>query len=97
MGYFSTIAAALTVAVVTWVATVIWKRIRSWRDGRRIYDWLTANTRDEPGESHKSLSEISQGVRLPNDRLRIGCLRNRRILQSLRIPGHYSVWRQEQS
>jgi hypothetical protein len=95
MNYLQPIVVALTIGLVTWIATVGCKSLRLRRDGRAIHRWLAQNTLDEPGESHKSLGEISDGTRLPADRVRLACLKHSRIFQSLDEPEHYGIWRKE--
>jgi hypothetical protein len=78
-----------------WVANHGFKWSSEQRDRYEVYEWLKTNTRDEPAESHKSLFEISDGARLPEERVQVACLKDLRIHQSLNKPGNYSIWRKE--
>jgi hypothetical protein len=77
-----------------WLANQGFKWNQTRRDRNLVYDWLKANTYDEPAESHKSLFEISDGTHLPEEQVRVAC-RDTRIHQSLNKPGNYSIWRKE--
>jgi hypothetical protein len=92
---FDGIGAALIILLLTWAASRVANIFRLWRDGKKIYEWLELNTRDEPAKSHKSLSEISIGTRLPKERVREVCLQNRKTFISIDNPENYSVWRVE--
>lgn len=59
---FDGIGAALVILLLTWVAPRVVNTFRLWQDGKKIYEWLELNTRDEPSESHKSFLEISIGT-----------------------------------
>jgi hypothetical protein len=93
--YVIAIVIPLIIALLTWGATAIYRRVRIWRDGCKIQRWLVSTTCDEPGESHKSLLEISEGICLSKERVRVACLLSSRIFQSITNPGNYSIWRQE--
>lgn len=85
----------LGVALGGWLLLIIYRRFVLWRDSTRILRWLEANTQDEPHESHKTLFEISNGTRIPEERVQKACLHNTKILQSVNSPGCYSIWRAE--
>jgi hypothetical protein len=83
------------VALVGWIILLFYRRVTLWNDGNSVYKWLEVNTQDEPHKSHKTLLEISNGVRLSEERVVRACLQNRKILQSVKKPGNYSIWRAE--
>jgi hypothetical protein len=57
---------------------------------------VRANTKDEPGESHRLLVVIAKGARLTEDRVRQACLTDPRIFQHTRnAVEEWSVWRKE--
>ncbi len=85
----------LGVALGGWLIVVAYRQIVLLRDGKYILRWLEANTSDEPGESHKTLIEISHGTRIPEERVKTACMKNTKIMQSIQIPGNYSIWRAE--
>ncbi|HAV75902.1 MAG TPA: hypothetical protein DCX53_00965 [Anaerolineae bacterium] len=92
---FDGIGAALIILFATWIVPLLSRSLRLKRDGRKIYNWLESNTLELPGESHKSLSEISIGTRLPEERIQEACLQNNKIFQSVEKPKSYSIWRAE--
>lgn len=65
------------------------------RDQRRVLKWLERNTEDEPGSSHVTLSSISNGVCLPEKRVRKVCVSCPRILRSQEDSTKWSIWREE--
>lgn len=62
-------------------------------DRKSVHEWLVSNTRDWPGESHKTAEEIAKGTSLTVERALVACQTDRRILLSK--TGDWSVWRQE--
>lgn len=87
----STIAAAL----LCWVAALAWHAFVGFRDRRRVHAWLSASTKDEPGESHVDTLTIAKGVRLPEDRVRRACMTDPRVFRTTAGPELWSIWRQE--
>ncbi len=83
------------VALGGWLIVLIYRHIVLSKDGNLIYEWLKANTQDKPYKSHKTLMEISNGVRLPEERVQKACLQNKKIFQSIEKPRSYSIWRVE--
>ena len=81
--------------VYAWGAVCILKWYRTRSDINEVCEWLKANSQGEPAESSKSLLAISEGTRLPEERVRIACLKSPQIYQSFLHPGHYSIWREE--
>jgi hypothetical protein len=65
------------------------------RDSRTVHRWLSAHTRDEPGESHRSTSQIAAGTQLTESRTEAACRHDDRIIQSAKQPDLWSIWRQE--
>ena len=49
-----TVIEGLVLALVLWLAKVIWERLHLRRDGKAIIEWLRRNTRDESLESHRT-------------------------------------------
>lgn len=70
-------------------------RLRLIGDRRKVRRWLTQNTKDEPGESHATVSRISEGVGLYEERVARACFASKHILRSERSPDNWSVWRKE--
>ena len=87
------IIGTLIVAILLWGSRTFYAQFICWMDGRKTYQWLKANTRDEPNQSHKSLLEITSGTRLSEKRIQEACLQNKKIYQSTKNPGSYSIWR----
>lgn len=73
----------LGVALGGWLLLIIYRRFVLWRDSTRILRWLEANTQDEPHESHKTLFEISNGTRIPEERVQKACLHNTKYCNRL--------------
>lgn len=69
--------------------------VRDRLDRRRVYRWLLANTRDEPGESHADTVAVAKGTRLSEDRARRACMVDARIYRDARGHEGWSVWRYE--
>ncbi len=86
--FFDGIGVALGGSLIVW----IYRSITLWNDGNAIFNWLKVNTKNEPNKSHKTLSEISIGTRLSEARAKKACLQNKKILQSFKKPGNYSIW-----
>jgi hypothetical protein len=95
-GLVVTVGSAGLIALILFCAGAIRRDTRTWREGRKMYKWLAKNTRNKPAETHKSLLEISEGVRLPTDHVRLACLHNKKIFQSISKPENYSIWREEE-
>ncbi len=89
------VTVSLIVAFVIWGFRTFGSRFVGWNNGRKIYQWLKANTCDEPSKGHKSLLEISTGVRLSTERVQEACLQTKKIFQSIGKLGNYSIWRVE--
>jgi hypothetical protein len=87
------IATALAVAFLLWQGASLRKRLSLWKNGSAVYQWLKQNTQDEPGESHKTVDEISNGTRLSLDEVLDACRHNRKIFRS--TSGEYGIWRKE--
>jgi hypothetical protein len=81
--------------VYTWGAICILKWYCARRDVHVVCEWLEANSQGAPAESPKSLLAISEGTRLPEERVRIACLKSPQISQSFLHPGHYSIRMEE--
>jgi hypothetical protein len=69
-----------------------WQR----RQRRKVVEnWLRDNTRDEPGDSHRKLSDIALNLGMSEDEVNKSIVGNSRIFRSTKMPDHVSVWRQE--
>lgn len=77
------------------IAAGIWRFSRRRIDSRRVRKWLEANSQDDPGESHRSLREISEALRITEERVEMACLADDRIFRSSVKPEQYSIWRKE--
>jgi hypothetical protein len=86
---------ALGPIVYTWGAICLLKWYRARRDVHVVCEWLEANSQGEPTESPTSLLAISEGTRLPEERVRIACLKSPQIYHSFLHPEHYCIWREE--
>jgi hypothetical protein len=94
-GFLPFLQGAVGPIVYTWGAIRILQWYRARRDVHVVCEWLKANSHGEPAESPKSLLAISEGTRLPAERVRIVCLKSPQIYQSFLHPGHYSIRRTE--
>jgi hypothetical protein len=88
-------AATLLAGAVTGLLVFARRRMAVRRDSRAVYRWLATTTRDDPGESHRSTSEIAAGTHLSEARTYAACRHNRRIIQSAKQHDLWSIWRQE--
>jgi len=70
-----------------------WWQLRQRR--KVVEDWLRNNTRDEPGESHRKLSDIALNLGLSDDEVNKSIIGNARVFRSKVTPDLISVWRQE--
>lgn len=85
------VAVAAAVGFFWWVVARVKGRI----DRRKVYKWLHANTRDEPGESHVNTQTLAKGTGLPEERVRIACMSDHRIFRAEDPPECWSIWRAE--
>jgi hypothetical protein len=85
------IVSAAAVGLLWWFVA----RVRASVDRRKVYKWLRANTRDEPGESHVTTETVAKGTRLPEERTRRACMSDPRIHRLQGQPERWSVWRAE--
>ena len=86
------VSSAVVVALLGWFAT----EARAMRDRRKIYGWLSSNTRDEHGESHVDTVTLAKGSCLPEDRVRRACMSDKRIYHYARgSDEQWSIWRKE--
>jgi hypothetical protein len=81
--------------VYAWGAVCLLKGYRTRRDIQVVCEWLEANAQGEPAESPKSLLAISEGTCLPEERVRIACLKSPHIYQSFSQPGHYCICKED--
>jgi hypothetical protein len=91
------VAGGLLVLLIAWLVrcgVILWSRKH---DMSKVHVWLRENTKDEPGESHRSIAEISSGTRLSEARVEAACLADPRIyrFKSEGKPDTFSVWRPE--
>lgn len=85
------VAVAAIVGAVALVVRALCRALDRWR----VYGWLKNNTRDEPGESHVTTTELAKGTGLSEERVRQACLGNRRIHRASGEMDQWSVWRRE--
>lgn len=72
------------------------KTSREKLDQGKVHRWLASNTCDEPGDSHVGIPIIAKGTRLPEDRVHLACMPDKRIHRWLsNEEEQWSVWRQE--
>lgn len=83
------------VPLVLWLAKALWERFRLHRDAVAIEQWLWTHTQDEPGESHRTVSEIALRLGLSVDRVNRAVAHSRAIFRSDGDFDLVSVWRQE--
>ena len=88
------IALILIGALIAPVFSLLCKQVNRWRNKQRIYKWLCANTRDEPGESHLNSHKIAKGTELTEDIVIQCCMTDSRILNSPYDKSLWSVWRE---
>jgi len=86
---------AAAVALLGGILALVRVRGRALLDRRRVYRWLRCYTRDEPGESHVDTSTLAKGTRLPEDRVRLACMSDRRVYRLPKGPEEWSIWREE--
>lgn len=89
------LVSALLAALVMWCGARLYKLWERRRDARKIRNWLRSNTKDEPGDTHRSTLDISAGTRLPEVRVLCACLADQQILRSQSKPDLWSIWRAE--
>ncbi len=85
----------LVAGLLIWLAN----QLRQWwllkRDMSMVSAWLRANTKDEPGESHRSTEAIADRTGIPKHRVVAACLAHKRVFQSKGDASLWSVWREE--
>ena len=69
------VASAAAVGFLWWLVA----KVRSTLERRKVRQWLRANTRDEPGETHVDTSTLAKGTALTEDRVRNACMSDHRI------------------
>jgi hypothetical protein len=90
-GIVTAVISALTIGLLGWLGA----RLRAILDRRKVYQWLKANTKDEPHESHVDTVTLAKGTRLPEDRVRRACMSEERIYHLMQEPEQWSVWRKD--
>lgn len=60
-----------------------------------LITWLRSNTRDEPGESHKDVSDIAYHLGLSIEEVNNLVFRSNEIFRSQSNPSLISIWRDE--
>ena len=86
-------AGILAVAGGQWALLQFW--FRTQRDRKAIDRWLKINTRDEPGESHIAVSDLSKRIGLSEDRVNKAVAKSHIVLRSERDVNQISIWRKE--
>ncbi len=82
-------------ALVLGTGNLVYSWLRRRNDSARIHAWLSANTKDEPNESHRSAEAIANRTGIPKHRVVAACLADTRIFQSKGDANSWSVWREE--
>jgi hypothetical protein len=90
-----TIIGGLILATLLWVLKLSYNRFIQFRQKRVLISWLRANTRDEPGESHKSLLEAAQHLGISIEEINHLVLHTKQIFHSKIEPDLISIWREE--
>jgi hypothetical protein len=90
-----TLVTGLILSVAGWFGVIARDRLRVRREGKAIEQWLHANTRDEPGESHRTITYIAHNLGLPEDRVNKAIAQSRVIFRSKKNVDQVSIWRQE--
>jgi hypothetical protein len=91
----TTIAAGVVVLLVLWLVTALWGGIRLHRDTGALEEWLWTHTEDEPGDSHRRVTELARGLHISEDRVNRAVDHSRAIFRSATHDDLVSVWRQE--
>lgn len=92
----TTIAATVASTIIIGVGASLYRKLQfNALDRRRVYRWLCRNTQDEPGESHTGTTEIGKGTRLPEERVRLACMSDKRIYRGQGEKDRWSVWRHD--
>ena len=84
-----------SVVFVLWLTTALRRRIRLYRDTRALEEWLWSHTEDEPGQSHRTVSELAGCLQLSEARVNRAVTHSRAIFRSAVSIENVSVWRQE--
>ena len=77
------------------VAKTVWERVRLQRDTAEIEEWLWLHTQDEPGESHRSISELARCLGMSLQRVNRAVDHSRAVFRSATQVVLVSVWGQE--
>ena len=85
------IITAVLVGVFWWLISVL----RLMIDRKKVYEWLHANTRDEPYESHVSNETLAKGICISESRTRQACMSDPRIYYFQNQLECWSIWRKE--
>jgi hypothetical protein len=78
-----------------WFALALWRRIRLHRDIIALEEWLWTYTEDEPGKSHRTVSELARGLNVSAARINRAVSYSRAIYRSVGQVELVSVWCQE--
>jgi len=90
-----TITAGVVSLLLLWCLKVVLGLTRLHHDAGAIEEWLWLHTEDEPGDSHRSVTEIAYCLQLSEDRVKRAVNYSRVIYRSARRVELVSVWRHE--
>lgn len=90
-----TIISGLILAAILAVARHFCKDYKLTRQKKALVSWLRATTRDEPGESHRSVSEAANELGISPEEVNRLVSQTEEIFRSQSKPELISIWRKE--
>src|ERR1043166_3111998 len=91
----SKIIGGAILALFLWLASQSWKRYQTKRNAKYIADWLQCNTENEPGKSHKTVSEVAKNLGLSESEVNEAVAKSHKVCRSQKNPDQVSIWQQE--
>lgn len=85
----------LILAVLSKIANFFYGNLLIHHKKKMLISWLRDNTRDEPGESHKNVSDIAYHLGLSIEEVNNLVFRSNEIFRSQSNPHLISIWREE--
>lgn len=89
------IVVGLVLAVLLWIAKSTYNHFIMRHRRNILENWLRMSTRDEPGESHKHISEVAQHLGLSTEEVNNLVFRSNELFRSQSNPHLISIWREE--